>query len=206
MTWHIYTDGAARGNPGPAAYAFVIKREGGPPVVEKGRLGSTTNNVAEYTALVKALERAAQLGADRLVVHSDSELMVEQMNGRYRVKNPDLLALHNQAKKLAAQFEQVVIRHIPRSENSEADRLCNEALDNDESGGRKSAKGAQRSAPRRRSPQAAAVREEALECLRSAITFWANGSPNVPKPEDVWDQLWSILEEHGVLRTSRTGS
>src|SRR5207253_4288729 len=87
----IHTDGAARGNPGPAAYAYVIAREGQPPVEEAGLLGETTNNQAEYIALVKALAHALDLGAQhRVVVHSDSELMVKQLNGEYRVKNEEL--------------------------------------------------------------------------------------------------------------------
>src|SRR6516225_5429237 len=101
----IYTDGAARGNPGPAAYAFVIERDGAPVIEEKGTLGHTTNNVAEYTALVRALEHAARLGARRLLIHSDSELLVKQMNGEYQVKSEDLRALFEQAKAMARRFE-----------------------------------------------------------------------------------------------------
>src|SRR5207253_6371220 len=86
-TWTIYTDGGSRGNPGPAAYAYVIKRPGEPDIEEMVYLGQTTNNIAEYTGMVKALEHAKELGGRTLIVNSDSELMVKQMNGQYRVKN-----------------------------------------------------------------------------------------------------------------------
>src|SRR5438876_8288119 len=125
----INIDGAARGNPGPAAYAYVITGEGHPVIEEAGCLGSATNNVAEYTALVKALQRAAQLGGSRVHVNSDSELLVKQMNGEYRVKNEQLKDLFAEAKELCRQFDLVTIRHVPRAQNSNADRLCNEVLD-----------------------------------------------------------------------------
>ena len=95
----IHTDGAARGNPGPAAYAYVIERNGEPLIEEAERLGETTNNQAEYMALVEALEHALALGSHyRVIVHSDSELMVKQLNGEYRVKNEDLLPLWEEGK------------------------------------------------------------------------------------------------------------
>ena len=86
-------DGGSRGNPGPAAYAVVIARPGRPPAEEADTIGTATNNVAEYTALVRALGKAAELGAKRLLIHSDSELLVKQMNGEYRVKNESLKEL-----------------------------------------------------------------------------------------------------------------
>src|SRR5438874_5503142 len=125
----IHIDGAARGNPGPAAYAYVITGGGHPLIEEAGCLGSATNNVAEYTALVKALQRASALRGTRLHVNSDSELLVKQMNGEYRVKNEQLRDLFDEAKTLARQFDLVAIRHVPRALNSHADRLCNEVLD-----------------------------------------------------------------------------
>jgi ribonuclease HI len=203
IAWTIHIDGAARGNPGPAAYAFVIGRDGAPPLVEKGLLGTATNNLAEYTALVKALERAAREGAERLVVHSDSELLVKQMNGLYRVKNPDLRVLHDQAKGLADRFKEVLFRHVPREANRQTDRLCNEALD-------EAVPKSQRSPARNKPSDSSslpgrieAVREEAVECLRSVATSWANGDSSSPSPEAVWDQLWSILEENGILRRAK---
>lgn len=127
----IYTDGASRGNPGAAAFAYVISREGQPPIEEAECLGDATNNQAEYTALVRALERALQLGPHhRLLIHSDSELMVKQMNGEYRVKNADLRDLYEQACALRQRFaNEVTIRHVRRALNKRADELCNQALD-----------------------------------------------------------------------------
>jgi ribonuclease HI len=198
----IHTDGAARGNPGPAAFAYIIEQNGSPVIEEKGKLGRATNNVAEYMALVRALEHAARLGARRVHILSDSELMVKQMKGQYQVKSEELLALYKEAKKLAGQFEEVNLQHVRREHNSRADRLCNEALD-----------GAGTSAPaparHKKTSHAVAgqrkeaVREEALLCLKAAAAQWARGDGKMPPPEQVWDQLWSILEEGGVLRPAR---
>lgn len=127
----IYTDGASRGNPGAAAFAYVISRDSQTPIEQAGCLGQMTNNQAEYTALVRALERALELGPHhRVLLHSDSELMVKQMNGEYRVKNEDLRSLYEQACALRRRFEgPVTIRHVRREQNKRADQLCNEALD-----------------------------------------------------------------------------
>src|SRR5262249_38764431 len=103
----IHIDGAARGNPGPAAFAYVIARDGQPDIEESDCLGEATNNVAEYTALVRALRRAADLRAARLAVYSDSELLVRQMNGEYRVKDPTLKLFFGQAKELMKNFDAV---------------------------------------------------------------------------------------------------
>ena len=126
----IHTDGASRGNPGEAAFAFVIERDGQPPVEEAGRLGRLTNNQAEYTALVRALERALELGAGhRLVILSDSELMVKQVNGEYKVKNEALKLLWVDAQELADKLGKVTFTAVRREHNELADRLVNEALD-----------------------------------------------------------------------------
>lgn len=198
----IYTDGAARGNPGPAAYAFII--EGGGQVIEdKGRLGSASNNVAEYTALVRALEKAAQIGGRRLIINSDSELLVKQMNGEYRVKSDDLRPLYEQARQLARQFDVVTFRYIPRSQNGRADQLCNDALDEGRvrpRGGLRASGSAAQQAP---SPAADGMHQQAVECLQSAAAAWARGNPREPAPESVWEQLWSIVEEHGLPRRPR---
>src|ERR1700730_5607079 len=132
----IHTDGAARGNPGPAAFAYVIARDGAPPIEECGCLGRMTNNQAEYTALVRGLEHAARLGtAQQVQVFSDSELMVKQMRGEYRVKNEELRDLYEQARELAGLFPPVLFQHVRREQNSRADALCNEALDGKRGGG-----------------------------------------------------------------------
>jgi ribonuclease HI len=199
VVWRIHTDGAARGNPGPAAFAYVIERDDGPDIEEKGLLGTKTNNVAEYTALVKALEHAARLGARRLDIRTDSDLMVNQMNGSYKVKNAGLKPYWESARRLLREFDTVDIRHVPREHNSRADRLCNEALDGDQR--KLGAPAARAKAPQAaaNNPRASAVREEALDCLRAVAAAWARGDPNTPKPEDVWEQLWTILEDSGIL-------
>jgi ribonuclease HI len=196
----IHTDGAARGNPGPAAFAYVIARDGAPPIEERGCLGRLTNNQAEYTALVRALEHAARLGTGhRVQILSDSELMVKQMRGEYRVKNEELRDLYEQARELAGRFPSVSFQHVRREQNKRADALCNEALD----GECAPAKGAApRPAKRAAAPAAgASVRDEAVECLRAAARAWADGGVGALAPEMVWEQLWSILEESGALRT-----
>src|SRR5262245_11050586 len=126
----IYTDGASRGNPGEAAFAFVIAHDGQTIAEQAGRLGRTTNNQAEYMALVRALEHALRLGEGwRLQVNSDSELMVKQMRGEYRVKNEELRPLYEQARRLADRFPAVAWEHVRREQNRRADELCNLVLD-----------------------------------------------------------------------------
>ncbi len=134
-------DGAARGNPGPAAYGVVIRRPDGRPLDELRRyVGRATNNVAEYYALIAALDYAAAHGIRKLRVHSDSQLLVRQMQGRYKVKSADLRPLHERARKLAAGLEYFSIDYVPREQNREADALANAALD--EISGRASARDA----------------------------------------------------------------
>jgi ribonuclease HI len=127
-------DGASRGNPGPASYGVLIRRPDGTEVLRlKKYLGRTTNNVAEYYALLTALDYALTHGIPKLRVQSDSELLVRQMQGYYKVKSQSLKPLHEQARKLAARLGYFSIEHVPRELNEEADRLANEALD--ETGG-----------------------------------------------------------------------
>lgn len=197
QAWTVHIDGAARGNPGAAAYAFVLKHGDAPPITEKGCLGSATNNLAEYTALVRALKKAAELGVQRLQIHSDSELLVKQMNGEYRVKNESLRELFDEAKQLARRFQLVTLRHVPRAQNSEADRLCNEALDGQKHSTKTKSKG---KTPPATAARAEAVRDESVACLATAAEAWRRGDARAPKPEEVWEQLWSILEEHGLIR------
>jgi ribonuclease HI len=200
MEWTIHTDGAARGNPGPAAIAFVIERPGQPDIEFQECLGTSTNNVAEYTALVRALERAKELGGRRLRIQSDSELLVQQMNGHYKVKHPGLRPLYDQARELCRHFERVTINHVRREQNTRTDRLCNEALDGPTASGSRSPSSSKKVDRKIRSPRQDQVREEAVECLRATAAAWARGNPEEPKPEDVWEQLWTILEDGGVLR------
>lgn len=129
-TYTLFTDGAARGNPGPAGIGVVIRDATGAVVDEIAEyLGETTNNQAEYRALVRGLERAVALGADGVEVRADSELMVRQMLGQYKVKHPELKPLYEQAKGLVAKVAQFGIRHVPREQNREADALANRAID-----------------------------------------------------------------------------
>jgi probable phosphoglycerate mutase len=126
----LSTDGGARGNPGPAAYGYVLEAEDGTVLAAHGEtIGIATNNVAEYSALVAGLERALDLGASAVDVISDSELMVKQMRGEYRVKNEALRELFLEASRLARRVGTVSYTAVRREHNELADRLVNEALD-----------------------------------------------------------------------------
>jgi ribonuclease HI len=126
----LYTDGGSRGNPGPAAYAFVLETEDGTVLDARGEtIGVATNNVAEYSALVAGLEAASRAGVDELEVVSDSELLVKQMRGEYKVKNAALRELSLEAARLARKVGKVTYRAVRREHNELADRLVNEALD-----------------------------------------------------------------------------
>ena len=130
MNARLFTDGGARGNPGPAAYAFVLEADDGTGLAAEGQaIGVATNNVAEYSALVAGLERAFELGLDDVEVVSDSELLVKQMLGEYRVKNEALRGLSLEAARLARRLRKVTYRAVRREHNELADRLVNEALD-----------------------------------------------------------------------------
>ena len=123
-------DGGARGNPGPAGIGVSIKGPRGEVLAEISEaIGHATNNVAEYTAVKRALERAAELGATDVEVVSDSKLLVEQLNGRYRVKNPTLQRLHAEVRGAARGFHTVAYRHVRREKNVRADELVNLAID-----------------------------------------------------------------------------
>ncbi len=128
----VNIDGASRGNPGRAAIGVVVWRDGR-PVREIGEtIGITTNNVAEYRALLRALEEAAALGARRLHVQSDSELLVRQLSGQYRVRSDQLAPLHREALARLRTFDDVAIVHVPREQNRGADDLANRALDGED--------------------------------------------------------------------------
>lgn len=210
-TMHI--DGASRGNPGKAAYAVVLARPGHPVVEEADTIGTATNNVAEYTALVEGLGLAAELGVKKLSVFSDSELMVKQMRGEYRVKSEELQELYREAKRLAAGFDAFAIAHVRREQNKRADEIGNEALD-----GRPRKRGQPPPPPARergdstpppagKAPPAAvtdaAVRDDAIAILLSAAQAWAAQGLGAVPVAAVWEQLWSVLEEGGVLRKKR---
>ena len=126
----LHCDGAARGNPGPAGVGVHIAAEDGTTVAEIAEgIGEATNNVAEYTAAIRGLERARELGATEVQLRSDSKLFVEQMAGRWKIKNKNLMRLHREVRALAEGFERVTYEHVPRERNVEADRLANEGVD-----------------------------------------------------------------------------
>jgi len=126
----VNVDGGARGNPGPAAIGAVVRDEGGEVLEERGeRIGRATNNVAEYRALLLGIELAAAHGASEVELVGDSELIVRQVEGKYKVKDATMKQLHGKVKAALRQFEKWSIRHVRREHNSDADRLVNAALD-----------------------------------------------------------------------------
>ncbi len=127
--FHLYVDGASRGNPGPAGAGILIERGGETLEGMAQYLGEKTNNQAEYEALILGLERLREIRAVAVEVRSDSELLVKQIKGEYRVRNRELRNLYNKAADLIREFESFSIRHIPREENRDADLLANRAID-----------------------------------------------------------------------------
>ncbi|HEY1267247.1 MAG TPA: ribonuclease HI family protein [Candidatus Binatia bacterium] len=128
--WLLMVDGASRGNPGEAGCGAVIFNPEGEPVRELSRyLGKATNNVAEYAGLLMGLEEAIKLGVKQLRVESDSELLVRQLTGVYKVKEPRLIELHRKAQELLLRFESHRIRHVYREQNRIADKLANRGID-----------------------------------------------------------------------------
>lgn len=126
----LHCDGAARGNPGPAGVGVHISAEDGTTVAEIAEgIGEATNNVAEYTAAIFGLERARELGATEVHLRSDSKLLIEQLAGRWKIKNENLILLHRQVRDLASRFDRVTYEHVPRERNRHADRLANEGVD-----------------------------------------------------------------------------
>ena len=129
-TWVIYSDGASRGNPGPASLGAVVIDPAGEIRHEASEIvGITTNNVAEYRGVIAGLEAALELGARRVEVRMDSELIVRQVAGRYRVKSPALQPYFKQVLGLRARFDAAIFFHVPREQNKHADALANRALD-----------------------------------------------------------------------------
>ncbi|MBK5233745.1 MAG: ribonuclease HI family protein [Thermoleophilia bacterium] len=130
MKLTVNVDGGARGNPGPSAIGIVVRDETGGVLLERGeKIGDATNNVAEYKALIAGIALAKELGADKVELIGDSELVVKQVRGEYKVKNAGIKPLHAEAKTALADFDEWTIKHVRREMNSEADRLVNEVLD-----------------------------------------------------------------------------
>jgi ribonuclease HI len=128
--FHIHIDGASRGNPGEAGFGVHVASPEGATVAEiYGYLGRATNNVAEYQALIHALRYALGRGAGRVRIFSDSELVVRQMSGAYKVKHRDMIPLHREASSLLTRLQDATLSHVPRERNRDADRLANRALD-----------------------------------------------------------------------------
>lgn len=222
----IHTDGGSRGNPGPAAYAYTLEVAGQPLIEEKCYMGHTTNNVAEYTGVVKALEHAKELGVRRIILKSDSELMVKQMTGIYRVKHDGLIPLYKRAIDLTRAFEKVTFQHVRREYNKHADRLCNEAMDERSSGRKAPALDAHptplasapvvplspppvtvESKPVEEPPKKRVARVDfetvqnrGYEILLRAAAEWGGGS--VPKVAvgEVWLEIWEMLRETGAIK------
>ncbi|MBX9680403.1 MAG: ribonuclease HI family protein [Gemmataceae bacterium] len=196
----IHTDGASRANPGPAAFSYVIERPGEPDITEMGRLRDTTNNVAEYTAMIRALDHAIRIGGRKVVLRSDSELMVQQMSGKYKVKNEGLLPLYRKACSLVAKLESVKFEHVRREYNKRADALCNEALDSRAPFFPLPTEDAEPSAAKPpiapAKPAGDETREKALAYLKDAVQAWVDeGDEKEPSPEAVLDRLWEMFRE-----------
>ncbi len=129
----IHTDGGARGNPGPAAIGVVISDESDMQIKAIAEyIGTGTNNQAEYKALVKGLTEAKNMGAEEVICYLDSELVVKQLTGLYKIKEPGLQALASEALALTGKFKKVEFKHVPRAQNAAADKLVNQALDQEE--------------------------------------------------------------------------
>ena len=131
MKVQVEADGGSRGNPGPAGYGSVVWTADRAAILAESKqaIGRATNNIAEYRGLIAGLEEAAKIGATEVDVSMDSKLVVEQMSGRWKVKNPEIAALHQQATALSTRFDRITYTWIPRAKNSHADRLANEAMD-----------------------------------------------------------------------------
>ena len=126
----VWTDGGARGNPGPAGYGAVVTTPGGQVLAEVAEgIGWATNNVAEYRAVIAGLERARGLGARRVRVRADSQLLVQQLRGEWKVRNAGLRPLWEEARRLVRSFDRVAFEHVPRGRNRAADALANRAMD-----------------------------------------------------------------------------
>ncbi len=183
-TLTLQFDGGSRGNPGPAGIGVVVAAADGTPLVTLGRfIGRATNNVAEYRALITALEEALKLGAKRVLIRGDSELIIKQMTGVYRVKNPDMQALHAEASGVLKRFTAATFTHNLREKNELADALANRAMDRradvTEVDGP--------TAPRAEPPPAAELAVgQTLVCSRCRLTLTVaavpQSRPSFPKP------------------------
>lgn len=198
----INTDGGSRGNPGAASFAYVIQRDGECDIEDAGRLGNMTNNQAEYTAVVRALEHALEIDRTaRVTLNSDSELLVKQMKGEYRVKNEELRPLYERACALARQFSHpVTFNHVRREQNKRADELGNEVLDGKRPSSTRGMTALPKPATLFSKPEPprpnSALKDEAVTFLRQALDGAAEDAG--PTAEAAWREIVKLLERHGV--------
>jgi ribonuclease HI len=199
---YIHTDGASRGNPGEAAYAYVIELPDGQVIEDAGKIGTKTNNQAEYTALIRALEHALELGPHyQVVVNTDSDLLVNQMNGRFAVKKEGLRDLVAEAQELRRKFDGgVTIQHVRRERNKRADALCNEVLDGKRLGSVRNVVARQQAAPERAVKPS--LEHEARQVLDAAARAWREGKAD-PSVEAVWRDLAHIFKRHQIRTVAR---
>ncbi len=175
-----YTDGGSRGNPGPAGYGVVLQTEDGAPLAQLSEfLGIQTNNVAEYSAMLGALQYALDHGHDHVRIISDSELMVKQIRGQYSVKSPDLRPLYEEARRRIARLEKFEIQHVLRGKNREADQLANEAMDR---GMKRGASSAAKSEPIVKAASASVSSPEATPAAVPQIPIVRHGVPVASAP------------------------
>lgn len=194
-----YIDGGSRGNPGPAAFAFTLTEPATGKVIEhKENMGTATNNVAEYSALVEVLEQASAAGFTDLTVRSDSELLVKQMLGQYKVKSPDLIDCYRISKQLSQGFASFTIEHVRREHNKRADELVNQAMDEALGSGAKKKKADK--APKESALDIPMEMEDnspegkALTLIRSAADAWQQGEPVEPLASDLMVKLKGMLK------------
>jgi ribonuclease HI len=182
--WRANIDGGSRGNPGPASYGVVIRDQRGEIAAKlKKYIGRTTNNVAEYYALIAALDYAQSHNVRTLRVESDSELLVKQMRGHYKVKSADLRPLHERATKMTQAFESFRIEHVYREQNAEADGLANEAMDEAEGRPLRTASSAAKAATSNSPMPAALTSKTPVSALSPKVsaTDMANAKVQIPR-------------------------
>jgi ribonuclease HI len=206
--WIVHTDGASRGNPGKAAFAYVITRPGQVTIEHAEKMPDSTNNQAEYTALVEALRHLVQLKpTTRVCIHSDSELLVKQMNGIYQVKDAGLRGLYTEALQLASQLPGgVTYTHVRRGHNKRADELCNLVLDGkwkaDSTTQRPLGAATVSPAPALQVRDGVAILateldREAIDLLRRAMIPEEDGLPAY-RPDEIWAHLRALLIQRGI--------
>jgi len=160
-------DGGSRGNPGPAGIGIVLRAKDGTPLITLGRfIGRATNNIAEYQALITALKKAKELGAKKLLIRGDSELVIKQMKGEYRVRHPELKPLYEEAHQLLHQFKEAKLEHNLRDKNALADKLANLAMDK-----KKEITEADDDSPLDEPSPTPAEKGDRLECMRCGMTI-----------------------------------